>query len=1235
MANLTHLHVHTQYSILDGASNVEKLIARAKELGMNALAITDHGNMFGAKHFHKAALSAGIKPILGCEAYVARRTRHDKNDKIDRSGYHLILLAKNMTGYKNLIKMVSYSWTEGEYYRPRIDRELIEKYHEGIICSSACLGGEMPQHIMDGNIDKAEETALWYKNIFGEDFYIELMLHETKIPEADQEQAGRQKNVNKHLLEIGAKHNIKCIVTNDVHFINEEDAVAHDHLICLNTGKNLDDDNRMRYSGQEFLKSYDQIAEMFGNHPELMENTNEIADKVEVYDLNHKPFMPNFPLPDDFVLDINKLKAVYKNSFINTLKSAKEDKRNDLALEAKEIMIKIEACHSIAELEQLVASEGPKWDKDFDAVDKLPIAGQYIYLEHITMEGAKERYGTPLDPEVTERLEYELKTIERMGFPGYFLIVWDFIRAAREMHVAVGPGRGSAAGSVVAYCLRITNIDPIRYGLLFERFLNPDRISMPDIDIDFDEDGREKVMRYVVDKYGSKRVAHIITFGRMGAKNSIRDVARVQRLPLSESDRLSKLVPERPNISLEDAFKESPELNSERNSDNELVRNTLKYAETLEGSLRQTGVHACGVIIGKDDLENYIPISTAKDTDLDQVVQYDGHYVEDIGLLKMDFLGLRTLSIIKDCLENIKISKGVEIDIDNISLDDEQTYKLYSNGDTSGIFQFESPGMKKYLRELKPSRFEDLIAMCALYRPGPMDYIPDFIKRKHGEAAITYDLDGMDEYLENTYGICVYQEQVMLLSQKLAGFTGGQADTLRKAMGKKIAKMLAELKEVFVRGAISNGHDKDKVEKVWEDWEKFASYAFNKSHATCYAYVSYQTAYLKAHYPSEFMAAVMSRNFSDISKISFFMDECNRMGRTVNGPDVNESLLPFSVDKDDNIRFGLSAIKGIGTSASESIIAERGTNGKFKDIYDFIERVDNKLVTKKTIENLILAGAFDSLIPFHRSVFFAPVDGETTFFDKWVKYGIDFKADKIEQATSLFSDFEDHNAMIQKPVPPANAKSWSQLLTLSREKELIGMYISSHPLDDYNFLIKKVTTCEPADLEFVDKYKDKNFCIVGIVSNVVEALTKKGAPFCKLTIEGYKGSFEFGFFGSDFDKFRNYYHQNTKLMVMGRVESRFNMDYRANVTEIMSLEEAKERFIRDITIQMPIEAVNDENISNLEEIFIENKGEVTPKMFIYDKDSNVSVTMLIKKYKIDVSQPLINNLNKYNIRYKI
>ena len=1236
MSQFTHLHVHTQYSILDGASNIDKLIDRAIEIGMTSIAITDHGNMYGVKNFHEIALKKGIKPILGCECYVARNTRHDKSAKEDRSGYHLILLAKNEVGYHNLIKMVSCSYTEGYHYKPRIDKELIEKYHEGIICSSACLGGEVQQHILSGDLAKAEESALWYKNIFQDDYYLEVQLLKSKIPDVGQDVYRDQQIVNKHLLELGPKLGIKCVATNDVHFVGAGDAVAHDHLICLNTGKKLSDTDRMKYTGQEYFKSYDEMAKVFPNNLELLENTIEVANKIEPINLDHKPFMPDFPLPDDFVLDLDKLKLSYSIAFESVIdQQNNEDKKAKLKIEKDDIFLKVNACQTIEELDELVEKSGKTWNADFYATDKLPIAKQFLYLEYITFEGSKIRY-PDMDADTKERIEFELQTIERMGFPGYFLIVWDFIKAGREMGVSVGPGRGSAAGSVVAYCLWITTIDPIKYDLLFERFLNPERISMPDIDIDFDDDGREKVMQYVVDKYGSSRVAHIVTFGKMGAKNAIRDIARVQELPLSESTRLAKLIPEQPGIKLKEVFETVKEFADERNSGNPLVRNTLQYATTLEGSVRQTGVHACGIIIGKDDLENFVPISRANGIKLN-IVQYDGHYVESIGLLKMDFLGLRTLSIIKECIKNIKISKGIEIDIENISLKDKKTLQLYSNGDTTGIFQFESPGMKKYLRMLQPDRFEDLIAMNALYRPGPIEYIPDFIARKKGEKVIEYDMPNMDKYLSDTYGITVYQEQVMLLSQLLAGFTKGQADGLRKAMGKKLRKDLDKLKDVFIEGAVNNGYNKDKCLEVWGKWEAFASYAFNKSHSTCYAYLSYQTAYLKAHYPSEFMAALLSRNFSDIKKISFFMDECNKMGRVVKCPDVNESLLEFSVSEDENIRFGLSAIKGIGTAASESVIGERTNNGKYKDLFDFIERVDLREVGKKTIENLIDAGAFDSLSGFNRIFFkYKASESEQSFLDKWFSYGVMYKEEKSSSKNSLFGDFEDTADMITRPtLPDYPDLEWSNMSVLNREKELIGMYVSSHPLDDFRYLINKYATSSFKILEDADNNQEKNYAVAGIVESIQVLTTKTGNSWCKMVVNGDDGAYEFAIFGKDYDKFRNYYHVNNYLFITGKITQRFKTDsFKPQIHNICSLQELNEQ-VKGIEITLDVNCI-EKNISDkLKEIFLSNKGNKYLHVRVFDKNEKVIISTTSSTIKIETNSVLINSIEKLGISYKI
>lgn len=1172
----THLHVHTQYSILDGAAAIKKLVARAAELGQTAIAITDHGNMFGVKEFHGAANKAGIKPILGCEVYVAAASRFDKSGKDDRGGDHLILLAKNEVGYHNLVKLVSYAWTEGFYYNPRIDKELLLKYHEGLICCSACLGGEIPQHIMNNDLEAAEASVQWFKDLFGEDYYLEMQLHPSGVPSIDENVYSNQQKVNRHILEIAQKYGVKYIATNDVHYINADDAPSHDRLICLSTGRDLDDPKRMRYTTQEYLKSEDEMLQLFGDHPLALSNTQEIVDKIESYSLSHKPYMPNFPLPDEFTTDFNRL----RDSLIVFLKKNEE------------LIQKSQQATSIEELPHC---------------DELELARQQLYLEHITRQGFAKRYGETPAESTLERLAFELKTIEWMGFPGYFLIVWDFIRAGREMGVSVGPGRGSAAGSVVAYCLGITNIDPIKYDLLFERFLNPERISMPDVDIDFDEDGREKVLKYVVDKYGQKRVAHIITFGTMAAKSSIKDVARIHKLPLSESDRLSKMVPETPGTTLEKAYKEVPELAAERDSENELIRDTLRYAERLEGSVRQTGVHACGVIIGQDDLENFIPMSTAKDAEL-FVVQYEGSQVEDVGLLKMDFLGLKTLSIIKDAVENVKLSKGIDIDIDSIPIDDKKTFELYSAGDTTGLFQFESPGMKKHLRALKPNRFEDLIAMNALYRPGPMEYIDSFIKRKHGVEKIEYDLADMEEYLADTYGITVYQEQVMLLSQKLAGFTKGQADTLRKAMGKKMRDVLDKMKGTFIEGAVAKGHPADVCEKVWKDWEAFAQYAFNKSHSTCYAYVSYQTAYMKAHYPAEFMAALLSRNLSDIKKISTFMDECKRMGAAVKGPDVNHSYLKFSVDDGGYIRFGMGGIKGVGENASLAIIKERRENGRFKDIYDFVERVPLQIVNKKNLECLATAGALDSLVTFHRSSFFAADSKGINFIEQLLKYGYLVQNERNSAQNSLFGSM-DSGAMVQRPVP-LEGQEWGKLEMLEKERELVGIYLSSHPLDDYRTVIERYCSNTVADLDDIKSLNGRKIKIAGMVTSVKHLSTKTGKPYGRFTIEDFSGSHEFTLFSRDWETFRPKCMEQNALLINAHIgEHPFRPgELELAIESMESLSEVTDK-IKSIEINLPIEDVNEEFIENIHGLSISNNGPILLCFNVFDAQNGVSVKL--------------------------
>ncbi len=991
MEQFTHLHLHTQYSILDGLCRIEDLVERAQKDGMEAIAITDHGNLFGAKAFFDQCTRAGIKPILGCEMYVAAGSRFDRSEKSDRGGFHLILLAKNFKGYKNLIRLVSLAWIEGFYYKPRIDRELLEKYHEGLIASTACLGGEVPRAVLAGGKDAAMEVIRWYRDLFGEDFYLEMQRHRSGDPAVDNDVYKRQEQVNEVFREIARETGIKLIATNDVHFTRQEDAEAHDHLICINTGKDLDDPKRLRYTGQEWFKSRAEMAELFADVSEAIRNTQEIVEKVEEYDLNHEPIMPRFPIPEGFADD------------------------NE-------------------------------------------------YLRHLTYEGAKRRYGELTD-KVRERLDYELSVIKKMGYPGYFLIVQDFLSAARRMGVSVGPGRGSAAGSVVAYSLGITEIDPLHYDLLFERFLNPDRISMPDIDIDFDEEGRDRVLKYVVDKYGKNRVAHIITFGTMAAKLAIRDVARVEKLPLSEADRLAKLVPDGPGVTLKRAFEEVPELKEAREKGSELVRRTLRFAEVLEGAIRQRGLHACGIIIGRDDLIEHIPVLSSKETDL-LITQFDGDYIESVGMLKMDFLGLKTLSIIQDAIRIIKDSRGVEVDIENIPLDDQKVYDLYTRGETTGLFQFESEGMKKYLRELKPNRFEDLIAMNALYRPGPMEYLPSFIARKHGREEIHYDLPVMEKYLKETYGITVYQEQVMLLSQELAGFTGGQADSLRKAMGKKKKKEMEKLREKFIEGAKERGYDEKIIMKIWHDWEAFAKYAFNKSHATCYAYVSYQTAYLKAYYPQEFMAAVLSRNISDIKKITKMINEVRRMGIEVLGPDVNESDVMFTVNKEGHIRFGLKGIKGMGEAAAIMIIEERKKNGPYKDIYDLVSRVNLNTVNKKSLEALAISGALDNLDRFKRSQYVTPNGDGSTFLDQLVRYGNKVREERNSIQQSLFGDMAQ--GQIQKPVPP-DVEDWPKIEKLTREKDLIGIFLSAHPLDEYSLEIEHFCNTTLGELEDLEK----------------------------------------------------------------------------------------------------------------------------------------------------------------------
>ena len=1218
MPDFVHLHVHTQYSILDGAAAISPLIKRAKALGMKALAITDHGNMYGVKNFHDVATDAGIKPILGCETYVVRN-RFEK-DKDEKAGDHLILLAKNLTGYHNLCKIVSYSFTEGFYYKPRIDKKLLEQYHEGLICCSACLGGEVPQAIMRNDMEEAEQVVRWFKSVFGDDYYLELQLHPSGDPRKDADVYENQLLVNKALLELSAKCGVKYICSNDVHFILAEDAVAHDHLICLNTGRDLDDPNRMRYTFQEYLKSPEEMAQLFPDHPEALATTLEIADKVEEYKLTHAPLMPNFPPPPEFHMPFEEL----RESLVKKIEDQEE-------------LARIDACHSVEELDAWA-------EESKERSEKLMTAKQFCYLKDLTYKGAHLRYGAELSEEVEKRIRYELSTIEWMGFPGYFLIVWDYIRAAREMGVSVGPGRGSAAGSVVAYCLKITNIDPLKYDLLFERFLNPERISLPDVDVDFDEDGRDDVLHYCVHKYGQKRVAQIVTFGTMAPKLAIRDVARVQKLALSGSDRLAKLVPDKVTpdkkageTPFDFCYKESPELAAERESPNQLIRNTLKYAEKLEGSIRQTGVHACGVIIGQDDLENFAPMAIAKDADLN-VVEFEGKEVESVGLIKMDFLGLRTLSIIKDAVTNVKNVHGIDVDIDNIPLDDAPTYEVFSRGDTTGLFQFESPGMKKHLRNLKPNRFEDLIAMNALYRPGPMEYIPNFIARKHGLEPVTYDIADMEEYLSDTYGITVYQEQVMLLSQKLAGFTGGEADTLRKAMGKKQRAVLDKMKPKFIEGCSKRGHDAKICEKIWGDWEAFASYAFNKSHSTCYAYIAYQTGYLKAHYPSEFMAALLSRNLSDIKQITLYMNECKRMGIRVLGPDINESLNNFSSNKEGDVRFGLAAVKGVGEAAVESIVAERNKNGKFKDIYDFFERVNYTAVNRKCLENIAYAGGFDSISGFHRCKFFGTDlrdSSSTTFIEQLVRYGQRFQSEKDNAQQSLFGGGEGV-VDIQHPVIPA-CQDWSTLETLGKEREMIGLYLSAHPLDDYAVIIRNMCKTQLSDLDNLESLRGQEIAVAGMVIATQNLVTKTGKPWGKFTLEDYNGTHEFALFSKDYENFRKYLFNDYFLFIRGKVQPKpYNdKELEFKITSMVQLSEMRDTMIKEMYIQLAIEDITREMIEELTHRIKESEGSTTLRVNVYDRDAQVSVNMFSKRHKVSLTSNLVSFLEDNEIKYTI
>lgn len=1167
----THFHVHSQYSILDGAASIPGLIAKAKADGMPALALTDHGNMFGIKLFYDTCRQKGIKPILGCEAYVARVSLYNKEKPVDRSGEHLIILAKNLTGYLNLVKLCSTAFCDGFYYRPRIDKKELEKHHEGLIISSACLGGEIDQKIMAGDLEGAEKAALWYKNLFGEDYYLEVMRHPAADPKQRAEIYDNQQLCIQEKIKIAKKLNIKLIATNDVHFLNEEDAEAHDLLICLNTRKDIDDPTRMRYTRQEWFKTTQEMIDLFPDLPEAIENTQEITDKVEEYELDSDPLMPVFPIPPELGTE-----EEYRQKY------TQEDLFNEFTRDEKGNVV-------------LTEEEANKKIKKLGGYDRLyRIKLEADYLKVLTMKGVTKRYGENPSPEIMERIIFELHIMKTMGFPGYFLIVQDFIQAARDMGVIVGPGRGSAAGSAVAYCLGITNIDPIKYDLLFERFLNPDRISLPDIDVDFDDAGRQQVLEWVTEKYGADKVSHIVTFGSMAAKMAIKDVARVLKLELSEANRLTKMVPEAPKMTLKKAYKENPDLEKEKQSMNPLISKTIQFAETLEGSIRQTGVHACGILISRDPLTDHIPIMPTEGESL-MTTQYDGHFVEPIGLIKMDFLGLRTLSIIKTCLDNIKKSKHIVLNENEIPLDDEETFKLFTRGDTTGLFQFESPGMKKHLRALQPNRFEDLVAMNALYRPGPMEYIPSFIRRKLGEEPIEYDHPMMEPYLKETYGITVYQEQVMLQSRALGLFTRGQSDTLRKAMGKKKFELLAELKGKFVEGCKNNpdfikgakekGKDVEElVNKIWGDWEAFASYAFNKSHSVCYAYIAYQTGFLKAHYPAEFMAANLSNNLSDITKVTVFMDECKRMGLSVLAPDVNESYNDFTVNSHGQIRFGMAAIKGVGEAAVEKIIEEREKNGPYKDVYDFFERIDYKSVNKKTLENLVTAGGLDSF-GYHRAQYLHLLDATTTVLDNLVNYGQKNQQDSMNLQATLFGELDGFE--VTKPNIP-DCEPWHDYEKSKKEKELIGIYLTSHPLDPYKLEMQLLCTPVEELNSGLETFKGKEINIAGIITAKREGKTKTGKDFGILTLEDFSGTYELAFFGKDYTDFRQYFIDETAIYVKGKVGPKWGKEGNEltfTIQKVGLLEALTENAIRSITLQVDIEKLTLETVTEIHELF--------------------------------------------------
>ena len=1243
--SFVHLHVHTQYSILDGQASIENLFNRAEELGMPSLAITDHGNMYGVKEFFKyAAKHPSVKPIIGCEIYVSKGDHRVK----EKGYYHLILLAKNYNGYKNLMKIVSTGHLEGMYYKPRVSHEVIEKYHEDLICSSACMAGEIPRMILAGDIAGAEKAIEWHKRVFKDDYYLEVMLHKTEVPGLSLEVYEKEKEYDEVIFDLAEKHGVKVIATNDAHFVRKEDGPAHDRLICLTTNAYIDDPDRLRYTQQEYLKSEEEMAALFPGHPEVITNTLEICDKVESYSIDRGHVLPKFQIDPDFLADIDNQLEKYKD-VIDAGRC--DEKGNDRGEEFR---------YSVA------------------------------FLCHLCYKGAHERYGETLNQETSERLDFELKTISRMGFPDYFLIVQDYIAAARAHGISVGPGRGSAAGSAVAYCLGITNLDPIKYDLLFERFLNPERVSMPDIDVDFDDDGRYRVIQYVQDHYGVDHVSHVITFGTMAAKGAIKDVARISRLPLDESNRLTKMIPDKPitvtetsevelkegeepengerviekdvkrykivkkdsdkKPTLKNCVKYVPELKNEYENGSPLVREVLNYALQLEGCIRQVGIHACAMIIGRGNLTDYIPITLGVDKATDQKVwvsQYEGSFIEDVGMLKMDFLGLRTLSIIKICLAEVKKRFGIDIDIEKIPIDDPKAYEIYSNGDTKSVFQFESPGMMEWLQKLHPERFEDLIAMNALYRPGPMDYIPSFVARKRGEEPITYDLPAMEEFLKETYGVTVYQEQVMLISQKVAGFSKGKADKLRKAMGKKKIDILQSLYNDFIEGGKKNGHPEDVLKKIWKDWEKFASYAFNKSHATCYAWVSYQTGWLKAHYPSEFQAANLSMNKNNMAEIQAIMADCKKHRIKVLNPDVNESESNFTVNKNGDIRFGMGGMKGFGANIVDAIVAEREANGSFKDIYDFSERMAG-IVNRKAMESLVYAGALDSF-GIERSRYFLIGSDGLQFLDELLNYASVTKKNAEDDAASLFGDAEELKA--EKPEPPAMVGEADLLELLKKEKDMVGMYLSDHPLKRYEFELETFTSCRLSELddlvtECEREHRQQKVFIAGFITSTEVKTSRTGKPFAKTTLEDFSGTYELALFGKDYETFMPYLTEHTAIYVEGEIKEAYfsksddnekttNAPYKFRVKKISLLGNIGDALLSGFTIELSTPMVSADFRKHLMSVVKASKGTVPFSILLSDPKTQYVIEFQSRKYQVAVTADFISEIKNLGLRYKV